>query len=128
MKCDPEALKIDPHGCIAQLIKIIDITLRLQIKLHKALFDERRLKVVQNMECEHGSLGDKPTRVHSAIVFGQHPVAAIKKRTQPFSLLRCFCCFFIFAIIRNSFINRKITAPLLLAVKQVKTNLCVAEM
>ena len=60
MKCDPEALKIDPHGCIAQLIKIIDITLRLQIKLHKALFDERRLKVVQNMECEPGALEINP--------------------------------------------------------------------
>ena len=60
MKCDPEASKIDPHGGIAQLIKIIDIALRLQIKLHKALFDERRLKVVQNMECEPGALEINP--------------------------------------------------------------------
>ena len=60
MECDPEALKIDPQGCTAQMIKIFDITLRLQIKLHKALFDERRLKVVQNMECEPGALEINP--------------------------------------------------------------------
>ena len=60
MESDLEAMKIDPHGCRAQLIKIIDITLRLQIKLHKALFDERRLKVVQNMECEPGALEINP--------------------------------------------------------------------
>ena len=44
----------------AQLIKIFDINLGLQIKLHKALFDERRLKVVQNMECEPGALEINP--------------------------------------------------------------------
>ena len=60
--------------------------------------------------------------MHSAIVFGRHPVAAIKKRTQPFSLLRCFCCFLFLHIIRNSSINKKITALLLLAVKQDMTN------